>query len=88
MHGLLKQPGYRLHPPESPEASALLAEQGLGSADLDRALAELERTEGTMVRIWMPSVRSSSARARSRSSRVRPRSMSRASASGLSGAWS
>ena len=50
MHGLLKQPGYRLHPPDSPEARALLAEQGLDPADLDRALARLESTEGTTVR--------------------------------------
>ena len=50
MHGLLKRPGYRLYPPDSPEAGALLAEQGLSPADLDRALAELERTEGTAVR--------------------------------------
>ena len=50
MHGLLKQPGYRLHTPGSPEAGALLAEQGLGPADLDQALARLERAEGTRVR--------------------------------------
>jgi hypothetical protein len=50
VHGLLKQPGYRLHPPDSPEARALLAEQGLGPTDLDRALARLERTEGTAAR--------------------------------------
>jgi hypothetical protein len=50
MHGLLKQPGYRLYSPASPEARALLAEQGLGPADLDRALAGLERSEGTAVR--------------------------------------
>jgi len=50
MHGLLKQPGYRLHAPDSPEAGTLLAEQGLVPADLDRALAELERSEGTTVR--------------------------------------
>jgi hypothetical protein len=50
MQRLLKRPGYRLHPPESPEARALLAEQGLGPADLDRALAGLERSEGTSVR--------------------------------------
>ena len=50
MHGLLKRPGYRLHPPDSPEARALLAEQGLGPADLKRALARLERTDGTAVR--------------------------------------
>jgi hypothetical protein len=50
MQRSLKRPGYRLHPPASPEAGALLAEQGLGSADLDRALAGLERSEGTPVR--------------------------------------
>jgi hypothetical protein len=50
MHGLLKQPGYRLHPPDSPEAAALLAEQRLSPADLDRAFARLERAEGTAVR--------------------------------------
>jgi hypothetical protein len=49
MHGLLKRPGYRLYSPDSPEAGALLAQQGLGPADLDRALARLERTEGTKV---------------------------------------
>jgi hypothetical protein len=46
---LLKRPGYRLHTPDSAEAKALLAEQGLRPADLDHALAELERSEGTMV---------------------------------------
>jgi hypothetical protein len=50
MHGLLKRPGYRLHPPDSPEARALLAEQGLGPADLERALARLKSAEGTAVR--------------------------------------
>jgi hypothetical protein len=50
MHGLLKQPGYRLYAADSPEARALLAGQGLGPADLDRALVRLERTEGTTVR--------------------------------------
>ena len=55
MQSLLKQPGYRLHAPGSPEAGALLAEQGLGPADLDRALAHLERVEGTRVRaiVWI-----------------------------------
>ena len=38
--------GYQLHPPDSPEAEALRTERGLTRADLDRALAELERTEG------------------------------------------
>jgi hypothetical protein len=50
MQGLLKRPGYRLYPPGSPEARVLLAEQGLGPADLDRALIELEQSEGTTVR--------------------------------------
>jgi hypothetical protein len=50
MHGLLKRPGYRLYAPGSPEARALLAEQGLNPADLNSALARLERTEGTTVR--------------------------------------
>jgi hypothetical protein len=50
MQPLLKQPGYRLYPPNSPEAWALLAEQGLGPADLERALPRLEATEGTTVR--------------------------------------
>ena len=50
MQRLLKRPGYRLYPPDSLEARALLAEQGLGPADLDRALAGLERTEGATVR--------------------------------------
>ena len=50
MQHLLKRPGYRLHSPDSPEAGALLAEQGLGPADLERALACFERAEGTAVR--------------------------------------
>jgi hypothetical protein len=45
------RPGrYRLHGLDSPEADAVLAEQGLTRADLDRALAELERNEGIRVR--------------------------------------
>jgi hypothetical protein len=42
--------GYQLHAPGSPEAEALLVERGLTRADLDRALAELERTEGIQIR--------------------------------------
>jgi hypothetical protein len=49
MKHLLKQPGYRLYSPDSPEAGALLAEEGLSPTDLDRALARLESTEGTAV---------------------------------------
>jgi hypothetical protein len=50
MQHLLKQPGYRLYPPDSPEAGAILAEQGLGPADLDRAVVCLEHTRGITVR--------------------------------------
>ena len=50
MHGLLKQPGYRLSAADSPEAEAVLAEVGVTRADLDRALAQLERSEGIRVR--------------------------------------
>ena len=42
--------GYRLHPPDSPEAEALLTERGLTRTDLDHAIAELERTEGMAIR--------------------------------------
>ena len=45
------RPGrYRLHGLDSPEGGAVLAEQGLTRADLQRALAELERTEGIQIR--------------------------------------
>jgi hypothetical protein len=45
------RPGrYRLHDLDGPEGGAVLAEQGLTRADLQRALAELERTEGTRIR--------------------------------------
>ena len=50
MHGLLRQPGYRLYAADSPEAEAVLAEIGVTRADLDRALADLERSEGIRVR--------------------------------------
>ena len=50
MHGLLKQPGYRLYAPDSPEAEAVLADVGVTRADLDRALDALERSEGIRVR--------------------------------------
>ena len=32
--------GYQLHPPDSPEAEALLIERGLTRADLDHAIAQ------------------------------------------------
>ena len=50
MHGLLKQPGYRLYAADSPEAEAVLAEVGVTRADLDRAIAALERSQGIRVR--------------------------------------
>ena len=50
MHGLLKRPGYRLDPPNSPDAGALLAEQSLSPADLEQGLACLEAAEGTVIR--------------------------------------
>jgi hypothetical protein len=42
--------GYQLHAPDSPEAEALLIERGVSRANLDRALAELKRTEGIVIR--------------------------------------
>jgi hypothetical protein len=48
---LQPRPGrYRLHRLDSPEAEAVLAEVGVTRADLDRALAALERSEGVRVR--------------------------------------
>jgi hypothetical protein len=45
------RPGrYGLHHLDSPEAEGVLAEQGVSRADLDHALAELERSEGIRVR--------------------------------------
>jgi hypothetical protein len=45
------RPGrYRLHGLGSPEADAVLVEQGVTEADLDRALAELQRSEGVRIR--------------------------------------
>jgi hypothetical protein len=41
---------YRLHRLGSPEADAVLAEVGITRADLDQALAALERSEGVRVR--------------------------------------
>ena len=47
MTGIPRRRGYRLDPPDSPEA--LLSERGLTRADLDHALAELARTEGIAI---------------------------------------
>jgi hypothetical protein len=45
-----RRPGYQLHAPDSPEAETLLSERALTRADLDRAIAELARTEGIAIR--------------------------------------
>jgi hypothetical protein len=50
LHGLLRQPGYRLYAADSPDAEVVLAEVGLTRADLDRALGALERSHGIRVR--------------------------------------
>ena len=50
MHGLLRRPGYRLYAVDSAEAEAVLADVGVTRADLDRALAQLEQSEGIRVR--------------------------------------
>jgi hypothetical protein len=48
---LQPRPGrYRLHGLDSAEAEAVLVEAGITRADLDRALAELEHTEGVRIR--------------------------------------
>jgi hypothetical protein len=45
MLGTPRRGGYCLHPPDSPEAEALLIERSLTRAHLDHAIAELARTE-------------------------------------------
>jgi hypothetical protein len=48
---LQPRPGrYQLHELGSPEAEAVLAEVGVTRAELDRAFAALERSEGVRVR--------------------------------------
>jgi hypothetical protein len=42
--------GYQLHAPQSDEAETVLIERGLTRSDLDRAIAELQRTEGLQIR--------------------------------------
>ena len=49
-HHLLGRGVHLAARPSRGELGALLAEQGLGPADLERALARLEATEGTAVR--------------------------------------
>ena len=50
MNGKPRPGRYRLLGLDSPEGEAVLAEQRLTRADLDHALAELERTEDIRVR--------------------------------------
>jgi hypothetical protein len=50
MTGVPRRRGYQLHAPVSSEVEALLRERGLRRADLNRAIAELERTEGIAIR--------------------------------------
>jgi hypothetical protein len=50
MIGRPRRGRYRLYALDSPEGGAVLAEQRITQADLDRALAELERNEGVRVR--------------------------------------
>ena len=47
MNDLLKRPGYRLYPADSPEAGALLAEQSLTGADVEQALLRYQEAMGT-----------------------------------------
>ena len=49
MHDLLKRPGYRLYPPDSPEGRELLAGHGLTSADLEQALLRHQEATGTRI---------------------------------------
>jgi hypothetical protein len=49
MNHLLKRPGYRLYPPDSPEGRELLAGHGLTSADVDQALLRYQETKGTSI---------------------------------------
>jgi hypothetical protein len=50
MTGISRRRGYQLHAPDGPEAEALLSERGLSRADLDHAIAELELTQGIVIR--------------------------------------
>ena len=50
MTGISNRRGYRLHAPDSAEVEVLLTERGLTRADLDHAIAELQRTEGIQIR--------------------------------------
>jgi hypothetical protein len=50
MIGTPRHRGYCLHPPDSPEAEALLIERSLTRAHLDHAIAELARTEAIHIR--------------------------------------
>jgi hypothetical protein len=49
MNDLLKRPGYRLYPPDSPEGRELVAGHGLTSADVERALLRYQEATGTRI---------------------------------------
>jgi hypothetical protein len=49
MNDLLKRPGYRLYPPDSPEGRELLDGHGLTSADVDQALLRHHEARGTRI---------------------------------------
>jgi hypothetical protein len=49
MNYLLKRPGYRLYPLDSPEGRELLAGYGLTSADVERALLRYHEAAGTRI---------------------------------------
>jgi hypothetical protein len=49
MNHLLKRPGYRLYPPDSPEGRELLAGHGLTRADVERALLRCQEAKGTSI---------------------------------------
>jgi hypothetical protein len=49
MNDLLKRPGYRLYPPDSPGGRELLAGQDLTSADVEQALLRYQEATGTRI---------------------------------------
>jgi hypothetical protein len=49
MNDLLKRPGYRLYPPDSPEGREVLARHDLTSADLEQALLQHQEATGTTI---------------------------------------
>jgi hypothetical protein len=49
MNDLLRRPGYRLYPPNSPLGRELLAEHGLTGADVEQALLRYHQATGTRI---------------------------------------